>query len=314
MSFNTPILFLVFNRPDTTQRVFEMIRAIQPKYLYVAADGPRLDKEGEMEKCETVRKIVSDIDWNCNLFTLFRNENKGCGKAVSEAITWFFEHVEEGIILEDDCLPSISFFYYCDKMLKKYKGHERIMHIGGTNFQKGVRRGCADIYFSKIPHVWGWATWKRAWDHYNFNMKTLSNDEIRSVVLLNTSRKDLQEYWVDVFFKMVNNPIDTWDYQWQYSIWKNNGLSIIPNKNLIKNIGFGSDATHTFDENSFSSNVVTHEFYIKTYPFFTTVNNSADLFTYKHSMGVKFNMNFLEKLYVKNKIKKLKNLLLGYGK
>ena len=150
--FNTPILFLIFNRPDLTKQVFDKIREIKPLHLFIAADGPRGDKYEDQELCRKTKEIVSLIDWECEIKTLFRDENLGCGRAVSEAISWFFEHVEEGIILEDDCLPSSTFFNYCEILLEKYRWDNNIMHIGGTNFQNGIKRGNADYYFSKIPH------------------------------------------------------------------------------------------------------------------------------------------------------------------
>ena len=160
---DTPILFLVFNRPDTTSKVFQRIREIQPLKLFIAADGPRPEKEGEKEKCETVkRSVLENIDWPCEVKTLFRNNNLGCGKAVSNAITWFFQNVEEGIILEDDILPDKSFFNFCKDLLEKYRYDERIKVIGGSNIHK--KAGIKDsYYFSSICRIWGWASWRRVW-------------------------------------------------------------------------------------------------------------------------------------------------------
>ena len=145
--FNTPILFVIFNRLDTTFKVFEKIREIKPKKLYIAADGPRKQIEGENEKCAKVRSIETLVDWDCEVKTLFQSENLSCGPAVSTAISWFFNNEEQGIILEDDCLPNTSFFHFCEEMLNYYKENETIMHIGGTNFQDGRMYGKADYYF-----------------------------------------------------------------------------------------------------------------------------------------------------------------------
>jgi threonyl-tRNA synthetase len=178
--FNTPILFLVFKRPDTTERVFEQIRSIRPAFLYLAADGPRNDKSGEKETCKKVREIVlSNIDWECEVNTLFRDENLGCGKAVSQAITWFFEHEEEGIILEDDCLPDASFFQYCAELLKKYRTEEKVMTISGSNLLGYPWKVNGQSYFWGQGGIWGWATWKRAWSLYDFKMQRWEEDKIK---------------------------------------------------------------------------------------------------------------------------------------
>jgi hypothetical protein len=308
-AFHTPILFLVFNRPDTTQQVFDVLRKIKPTKLFIAADGPRLDKDAEKEKCIAVRRIATQIDWECQLVTLFRDKNLGCGKAVSEAITWFFDHVDEGIILEDDCLPSLSFFHFCNKTLAKYRKNVKIMHIGGCNFQQGMKRGFSDLYFSKIPHVWGWATWKRAWGKYKYSISHISTKELDKVVLNNTKKGELRVYWKRIFSRMISEPFDTWDYQWHFAIWENNGLSITPNKNLISNIGFGVNATHTFDADAFASNNLVYSFELRKYPHLLLACEKADLFTYKNVYGIIFKKNLIQKLYLKNKIKKIKQLI-----
>jgi acetyltransferase-like isoleucine patch superfamily enzyme len=242
---NTPVLFLVFNRPDTTQQVFEAIRKAKPTKLFVAADGSRLDKEGENEKCEAVRKIATQIDWDCELTTLFRERNLGCGKAVSEAISWFFEHVEEGIILEDDCLPNQSFFKYCEDLLEKYKHDERIMHISGNSFISPKK--CNDsYYFSKFPFIWGWATWRRAWHQYDYSYHNLGNIQRNKIISQNFNNPKIAKYWQNTFENHLKTNLDmTWDYQWFFSLWKKDGIVILPKVNLVSNIGFGKEGTHT---------------------------------------------------------------------
>ncbi len=308
MKFSTPILFLVFNRPDTTKQVFEAIRKAKPTKLFVAADGPRLDKEGENEKCEEVRKIATQIDWDCELTTLFREENFGCGKSVSEAITWFFEHVEEGIILEDDCLPAESFFNYCTELLHKYRNDEKIMHIGGSNFQNGIKRGGGDYYFSSIPHIWGWATWKRAWDKYDFTLNGYYDNDCLEM-LNNLYRKNhIINYWINIFNAMSKGMIDTWDYQWHYTLLENNGMSISPNINLVSNIGFGIDATHTIEKNKLVSDLPIFEITNLKHPVKIIVSTIADDYTYKHIYGIVKPKNWYDKLYISNKIKKVLSL------
>ena len=231
----TPILFLIFKRLDTTKQVFEQIRKVKPPKLYIAADGPRQNVEGEVEKCKAVREyVLSNIDWDCKVKTLFREKNLGCGRAVSEAITWFFEQEEKGIILEDDVVPSLSFFWFCEELLERYKSDMRIWHIGGCNFQDGKVRGDGDYYFSAINHIWGWASWADRWKHYDFELKNINDDRF----IENYWKGSASKYWKKIFWKMKNKEFDTWDYQWTFTMWFNKGLAILPNFNMITNIGW----------------------------------------------------------------------------
>lgn len=238
----TPILFLVFNRTSTTKKVFAAIREAKPKQLFIAADGPREQKVGEEKKCREVRKITEKIDWPCKVKRLYSEKNLGCKLAVSGAIDWFFENVEEGIILEDDCLPNLSFFKFCEEMLEKYRGSKKIMHIGGNNFQLRDNH-FNGYYFSKYPHIWGWATWRKAWNRYNVNI----TDWPKYKKLITEYNFSLGEklYWNIIFKAVYRNKINTWDYQWLYAIWKNKCICITPGVNLVENIGFGKTATHT---------------------------------------------------------------------
>jgi hypothetical protein len=249
----------VFNRPDTTRKVFDVIKTIRPEKLYIAADGARSNKAGETILCAETRDIVAQVDWPCTVRTLFRSENMGCKLAVSEAITWFFEQEEMGIILEDDCLPSLSFFPFCDHLLDLYKDDERIMHIGGANFQNGQLRGDASYYFSCLPHVWGWATWSRAWRMYDIELSDFQQVEQRSLFKSIVYNVNFRKIWMRFFSDVKEGKINTWDFQWVYSIWKSNGLCIVPNINLISNIGFGPQATHTMNDDSKWANIPTGE-------------------------------------------------------
>jgi hypothetical protein len=280
--FNTPVLFLVFNRPDTTRVVFDRIRKIQPKYLFVAADGPRKNKPDDIIKCKAARKIIDEVDWDCELKTLFRESNLGCKIAVSSAIDWFFENVEEGIILEDDCLPDLSFFGFCELLLEKYRNDKRIMHIGGANFQDGKIRGDGSYYFSKISHVWGWATWKRAWDKYNVNIPDFQEFVNQNTIAKAYPHKDMQKFFLKNFEMVFRNERDTWDYQWVYTLVVNNGLSIIPNKNLISNIGFDSDATHTTLKFHPLANKPVEKIDEIIHPSRIISNTNADVYTFKN--------------------------------
>lgn len=249
-----PVLLIVFNRPDTTRRVFEAIRKARPSRLFVAADGPRDYKEGESERCRLTREVATAVDWECEVQTLFRDTNLGCGRGPSSAITWFFQHVESGIILEDDCLPTPEFFSYCGELLERYRHDERIMNIGGCNFLPSAYHddSVASYYFSKHGNTWGWATWRRAWKLYDYSIKRYKS--ARQQQVLNHSYNSLaeREYFLNIFDRTYNNVEDItwWDYQWEFLLRTNSGLTIVPNKNLVVNIGFGENATHTTNTNS----------------------------------------------------------------
>lgn len=273
----TPVLFLIFNRPDTTEKVFEEIRKAEPKQLFIAADAPREGVEGEKEKCRKTKEIVSKIDWDCEVKRLYRDKNLGCKNAVSGAIDWFFENVEQGIILEDDCLPSQSFFMFCQKMLEKYNNDDRIMHVSGTNPHYGESFTDYSYYFSKFSFVWGWATWKKRWNEYDVDIKNFPEFEKEKIIESIFNEKFKQKYFLDKFKKVYNNKIDTWDYQWTYTIMSSNGLSIYPETNLIHNIGFNENATHTtsadeYKKNNYARNL---DFPLK-HPKFMLFNSKAD--------------------------------------
>jgi hypothetical protein len=247
------VLLIIFNRPNLTARVFEAVRKSRPEKLFIAADGPRTGKTGEVDLCEESRKIVRMVDWPCDIKTRFQTNNLGCKMHVGSAISWFFDNVEEGIVLEDDCLPGTAFFSFCDELLEKYRSNENIMHINGTTFltTQEISDTLCDYHFSRCAHVWGWATWRRAWNKYDLNMLHIDSlaksDFARNIFLKNK----YLDFWIKHFKHISKNNIDTWDAQWQYSILNNNGLVISPNENLVKNIGFGFDATHTSSENGY---------------------------------------------------------------
>jgi hypothetical protein len=251
---SAPILFLIFNRPDTTQKVFEQIRKLKPTKLFIAADGPRNERLGEFEKCEEARNIVlNNITWPCEIKTLFRDKNLGCGVAVSEAITWFFSHVDQGIILEDDTVPDLSFFNYCTELLNKFIDDNSIMHISGNAYHtlKNDNIVLDSYYFSAFPFIWGWATWRRAWACYEFDLiKKTTTLQRQNWIRSNFKDSSITTYWENTFNSVYEKDVSfTWDYQWFLSIWKNNGIAVLPNKNLVKNIGWSNDATHTTEPN-----------------------------------------------------------------
>ena len=252
ITFNrtTSILFLLFNRPETTLRVFDRIRKMQPERLYVAADGPRTAEEKTL--CDAARAAVS-VNWDCDVHTLFRDGNLGCGEAVSRAITWFFESEPEGIILEDDCLPADGFFGFCSAMLEKYRDDDRIGHISGGNYQKGIVRGDGSYYFSGLTNVWGWAGWRRVWKDYDRGMKTWPQFERIDRLEKDSSRSPFARIWRS-HFKTHHAGFNSWDYQYAYLNLVNHRLSVIPNVNLITNTGCEdrASATHFIPDHPFA--------------------------------------------------------------
>jgi hypothetical protein len=237
--FDTPILFLVYKRSHSTLQVFEEIRKIKPRQLFVVADGPKSILEREL--CQKTRDVIEKVDWACEVQTLFRENNIGCKYSVSSGINWFFNHVDEGIILEDDCVPNESFFFFCAALLERYRDNLKIMHISGTNLDNSTGNDDTTYHFSNYPNVWGWATWKRAWAHYDLELE----DSEFYYHLIKKKIKDPFElrFWKTVLRTLHN--LNTWDYQWIFAIWKANGLCVNANYNFVLNIGFDELATHT---------------------------------------------------------------------
>lgn len=248
MSNNTyevksPILFLIFNRPLQTNVVFEEIKKVKPLKLYLCADGPRINNKSDQVKCNEVRKIVQKIDWDCEYHVLFRDENLGCKQSVSKGIDWFFENEEEGIIIEDDIVPNETFFRFCDEMLDLYRNEKKISSICGFNpiqNNNNIEKKTS-YFFSRYNDIWGWATWKRSWMLYDKDLKSwpLNKGKIFE------TEKNRFHYWNNIFKNVYLGKIDTWDHQWTYTGILNNTYCIIPCVNLIENIGFDIDATHT---------------------------------------------------------------------
>jgi hypothetical protein len=277
---STPVAFIIFNRPDTTHRVFQAIRQAQPQQLLVIADGPRADRPGEAEKCAATRAIIDRVDWECEVLINYSDINLGCKRRVSSGIDWVFSQVEEAIILEDDCLPAPSFFPFCQTLLEKYREDDRVMMISGDNFQPEDGQFEDSYYFSKYIHIWGWATWRRAWQHYDVEMTSWQN--FRDKRLLNAVCPDPieNEYWFKIFDDVASGDVDTWDYQWVYTCWQQSGMSIMPTVNLISNIGFRDDATHTSGESPWAAMPVGNIQTIR-HPIFVLRNQDADMYTFE---------------------------------
>lgn len=282
MAISVPILFIIFNKKEGTREVFEAIRKQKPAQLFIAADGPRPGKVEEAEKCSHIRQwVLNHIDWPCEVKTLFRDENVGCGRGPSEAITWLFEHVEEGIILEDDCLPNATFFKFCTELLKKYRTEERISAISGNNFQQLHPMNIeGDYYFSIFPSSWGWATWRRAWHGFEFRVN--SWDKSNQKDLLNSLFQEDQYrlWWKNQFdWMQENHPQDMWDFQFHYLSMRRMQLAIIPKVNLVSNIGHGKDGTHFVDPNSSIANLPTYDLkFPLTHPTYIKRNYEADVY------------------------------------
>jgi hypothetical protein len=252
-AFTTPVLLLIFSRPDTTRRVFDTIRQARPTRLYVAADGPRPGHPTDAVRCAQTRAVVQEVDWPCEVFTLFQDKNLNCGLGPVTAMNWFFEHEEEGIILEDDCVPSPSFFQFCAELLARYRHDARVMHIGGNNFGSEAQRplgpGEPSYHFSTQRNSWGWATWRRAWQLYDYHLtdfkQVVASGELNASFTGPLEKRYRLGKMAGVL--ALPQPPDVWDYQWEYTIARHQGLYIVPAVNLVGNIGFGHDSTHTHD-------------------------------------------------------------------
>lgn len=279
--FDTPVLFLIFNRPDLTKRVFAVIRQVKPTKLFIAADGPRLDRIGEDDLCKETRELVLQmIDWDCEVKTLFRESNLGCKLAVSGAINWFFEHVEEGIVLEDDCLPDLTFFNFCSQLLSYHRNDERVMHIGGACFLPKPLE--SSYYYTKYTHIWGWATWRRSWAKYDSSMEIWNRIDKHSFLANTCETTRERKYWSDTFQMVAENEFDTWDHQWTFAVWLNEGIAIAPTINLISNIGFSDNATHTKNFDPVFANLKAYQLADMRHPKNVMINKSIDKYIFSN--------------------------------
>ncbi|MDZ7958566.1 MAG: glycosyltransferase family 2 protein [Aulosira sp. DedQUE10] len=296
---NTAVALIIFNKPDTTAQVFEVIRQIKPPKLLVIADGPRQQHPEDIENCAAARKIIDRIDWDCQVLKKTSDMNLGCKECISTGLNWVFQQVESAIILEDDCLPHPTFFQFCEELLDKYRHDQRIMTISGNNFQFGRRRTENSYYFSRYPLIWGWATWRRAWQQYDLEMKYWV--EVRDGNWLQDILDDSTavQYWTRLFEKCYKGNIDSWAFRWTLTSWLQNGLTILPNVNLVSNIGFSLEAANTKDIYSPFANHPTQamEFPLK-HPQFLIRDGQADQFTQQ----TQFHISLISK--IKSKVKK----------
>ena len=240
------VLFLIFNRPETTAQVFETIRLARPPRLYIAADGPRPGKAGEQARCDQARQIATQVDWPCEVHTSFQKVNLGCKKGVSTGIDWFFSCEEEGIILEDDVLPKPSFFEYCDVLLERFRNDANIGIITGSNLISNHMNVDSSYVVTNVPLIWGWASWRRAWQSYDVTLSAWPSWQKRAgLKKMFHGNLLLSSYWADAFDRVYSGKLDTWDYQWLFACWHSNLLTIMPAKNLTDNLGYGIESTHT---------------------------------------------------------------------
>ncbi len=239
------VVFLIFNRPAETARTFAAIRAARPATLLVVADGPRPGRAGEAALCASTRAVTDAVDWPCEVHREYAEANMGCGVRVASGLDWAFSKVEAAIILEDDCLPDPSFFPFCTELLERYRADPRVMMISGDNFQNGAVRTADSYYFSRLPHCWGWATWRRAWRHFDFAMPGWRERRSSGWLGERFGDKALARHWQRCFDLVWRGRPDIWGYRWAYCMFVRDGLSAVPSVNLVSNLGFGATATHT---------------------------------------------------------------------
>lgn len=278
---NTAVLLVAFNRPQKTRRILEAIRRARPKRLYVAIDGPRSNIKEDAGRVAEVKETTAAIDWPCGVKRLIRPENLGCKHGVSSAITWFFENEPEGIILEDDCCPSEDFFPFCEEMLARYRHSEDIGTIAGSNFQRGIKRGNASYFFTRYPHLWGWASWRRAWQLYDVGIPFWPAWRNSGDFRRKFADNDERAFWEKLFDASHAGNNDTWDYQWVATLIKNGSLTVMPQSNLVSNIGFDIDATHTKKWNSSLAIATEPLNFPLIHPTKIEADNQADCFIFR---------------------------------
>jgi hypothetical protein len=281
-ALETPVLIIAYRRADTTRRVFDAVREARPKRIYVACNAPRPDRPQETGQCAAVRKIFDEVDWPCDVNRLYRDSHLCARDSISGAISWFFQNEEKGIILEDDCVPVPSFFAFCRELLERYAADQRVAMISGDNFQHGRRRGDASYYFSRYCHVWGWATWRDRWtDSYDPDMRLWP--KYRTQVLATLRNPVERFYWSRIFSRMYRRRIDTWDYQWLFASWLNGRVAVVPQDNLVTNIGFGDLAHHTRTVSRAANMPASELAFPLKHPEAVLPDHEADRYTFRHS-------------------------------
>ena len=282
-TFNTPIALTVFNLPEETRRVFESIRNVRPKKLFLISDAPRTEEQREL--VARTRAIVEQVDWECEVYKNYAETNMGAKMRLSSGIAWVFEHVERAIILEHDCLPEQSFYYFCQELLERYKDDERVMHISGDNFQQGNPHFVCEesYYFSVVPHIWGFATWRRAWTHYDVNVSLWPEAEKKGWLRNVFADDAVRERWEYRARQYYTREVTSWDGQWSFACFINNGLCINPRVNLVTNIGFVPGAAQLSDPTLPFANVPTQPIaFPLIHPKAILPNRDADAYVFKN--------------------------------
>ena len=300
-----PILVIAFNRPDHLNQLLARLREVQPRSLFIAIDGPRGERPSDMERVQQCRDLLRSIDWDCHVETLIREENLGCGRGVSSAISWFFEHVEQGIILEDDIIPAPSFFEFCSTLLDRYRNDDRVFAISGCNFVPPEALSHPDdpYRFSQVPHIWGWATWRRSWRKHQLDIAGWQKD-LSPIALWSRAGRSLSGavYWASTFELLARGKVDTWDGQLVLASMMSGQFTATSNTNLIENIGFGEDATHTVEDRRELRPLGEARFPVK--PVVVELDSRADSWTRRHHFGASW----------RGILRQTQTYLLHYGK
>ncbi len=307
MQLNTPILFLTYKRFETSEKVFESIKNARPKKLYFVSNAPKKNDIVELEKVQKVRSLVKEVNWDCDVVTLFRDEYLDVKESITFSIDWFFEHEDKGIILEDDCVPSQTFYPFCQELLDYYQNDESVFSIGGCCFLEDKNLLDNEYRFSRHTYIWGWATWKRAWLKYDVKMTNWpvfkKSKDYKNIF----KNFVIRSYWTNIFNMVYENKFKTWDYQWLYTIWLNNGISIIPNRNLISNIGFGIESNFANDRNSLDANLKTSDINLPLKHINEIIfNNSEQKYVEKKIYKITFQKYLINSFY--KKYVKFKNI------
>ena len=306
----TPVVLIIFNRPEATRRVFDAIRAARPQQLFVIADAPRRDRPDDIAKCAATRAIIEDVDWDCEVFKNYATENLGCGLRPASGLDWVFNLVETAMILEDDCVPDPTFFPYCTELLAYYQDDVRIMHISGNNFQFGQQRGEYSYFYSRYTHHWGWATWRRAWQHFDYDIKGWQDR--RSTDWLHTllDTPAAVAYWTQIFDEVYEgDKLHIWDYQWTFACWQHQGLCILPQVDLVANIGFTADGTHTIRHNQFADLALGSMDFPLRHPPELIRDRRADIFSQRSKFNLDLWARLKRKLYWHRFQQKIRSVL-----
>ena len=287
--FETSIAIIIFNRPVHTKKVFDQIAKIKPKKLFIISDGPRKNNKNDLLLIERTRSIFNSINWNCKVYKNYSQINLGCKYRPASGIDWVFEHTEEAIILEDDCYPDLSFFKYCEQLLKYYRNDLRVGMIAGSNLHPGCFNSKDSYFFSKHTFCWGWATWKDRWENtFDIDLKKWPSIRKTSFFEVVHGSKSAAKAWITGFDLLYKNKIDAWDYQWLFANWLEGRVTVVPKVNLVSNIGFSDNATHTFNSKSPLANLkVEPMLFPLRHPGYVYVNYQADNYLYKKVFGVR---------------------------